>query len=411
MGDMLNISGMILRFGVALAIAVACSAADRDQGMDSEIVMLSEGELGPAVAPVYAKIPGFKFSRKSRVAQTTSRGACEQICSNQDICHSYSYSQKEGNCLWSTEKLAYDPHFVFFLKSKDGGSYNQFPGLVYHATGWLKSTGKTNAECQGLCNKAAACSAYSYRAEDKLCLMTGKGIGFNDSYDYFEKQGVGHKEFALKPKTAAATKPTKAKAATSKKPMTAVQMQESAVKAAISAAKAAMPAAPVTQNGEPPSVVAERLRAVKRWASEKLKKKDEEERLKLKASEISTKAKLQQQKGAEEKNEAKAKIASGKARADRQAARRTAAAQAKAQAMVKKVRLEATKASALAQLAQAAAEARAAKNSVEKSNKQVGKVKEVDVKKHALHVKEAGEKQKQHANNAEQLRLMKEKDA
>merc|ERR1711871_80026 len=148
-----------------------------------------------------------------------------------------------------------------------------------------------------------------------------------------------------------------------------------------------------------------------RWASEKLKKKDEEERLKLKAAEISNKAKLQQQKGLDEKNEAKSKIAAGKARADRQAARRTAAAKAKAQAMVKKVRLEATKASALAQLAQAAAEARAAKNTVEESNKQVAKVKEVDVKKHALHVKEAGEKQKQHANNAEQLRLMKEKDA
>lgn len=380
--------------------------------MDSEIVMLSEQELAPTVAPSYAKIPGFKFSRKSRVARTTSRGACEQICSNQEICHSYSYSQKEGKCLWSTEKLAYDPHFVFFLKTQDGtGSYSQFPGLVYHSTGWLKSTGKTNADCQGLCNKAAACSAYSYRAEDKLCLMTGKGIGFDDSYDYFEKQGVGHKEFALKPKTAvAAAKPTKAKAPKSKKP-NMVQMQESAVKAAISAAKAAMPAAPVVQNGEPPSVVAERLRAVKRWASEKLKKKDEEERLKLKASEISNKAKLQQQQGAEEKNEAKAKIAAGKARADRQAARRTAAAQAKAQAMVKKVRLEATKASALAQLAQAAAEARAAKNTVEKSNKQVGKVKEVDAKKHVLHVKEAAEKTKQRANNEEQLRLLKEKDA
>ena len=55
-------------------------------------------------------------------------------------------------CEWSTSKMQYDPEFVFNFKPANGGSYHQFPGLVYRATGWLKSEDKTESECAGLCD-------------------------------------------------------------------------------------------------------------------------------------------------------------------------------------------------------------------------------------------------------------------
>jgi len=48
--------------------------------------------------------------------------------------------------------MQYDPDFIFNFKPPDGGKYHQFPGLMYRATGWLKSEGKTESECAGLCD-------------------------------------------------------------------------------------------------------------------------------------------------------------------------------------------------------------------------------------------------------------------
>merc|ERR1719163_2708707 len=406
-----------LRFGVAmLVIVVAFSAPTVPGDGEGEIVMLSESELsaleakplGPA--PSYQKIPGFRFSFKSIPAKVDGRGPCEQICSSQPTCKPYSYSVKLRKCQWSTERMKYDPDFVFNSKPKSGESYTEFPGLVFQATGWLKAQGKTNADCAAMCNKAAACAAYSYRGRDKLCLLSGKGIGFHADYNYYEKRGLGHKDFGLRPKNARKVK--KAKVTTPAPAPNAGASKAQMLNAAVKAAKAAATTKTIIkQTGEPDSVVAERLRQVKKWAAEKIKKKEEEEKLKLKASEIDNKAKLDKQKGADEKREAKEKIAQNKARAEREAARRTAAAKEKAAAMVQKVRQEAKAAGGEAMLSQAAAEARAARVTVETAQKQVKKIKEVDAKKHKLRVKEIAEKQKQKANEDEQLKLVKEKDA
>merc|ERR1719399_627416 len=281
--------------GVAMVL-VAMSLATTDVDDGREIVMLGESETaGGGAANVYSKIPGFKFNFDTKAAKVDNREGCEKVCNGQSTCKSYSWAENLKECEWSTSKMQYDPEFVFNFKPANGGSYHQFPGLVYRATGWLKSEDKTESECAGLCDAAAACSAFSYRKVDSLCLLSGHAIGFDENFDYFEKAGA-HASFSLKAKAApdAAAAASKAKSTKSS--------QASMIQAAVEAAKAAVagitvsPPASSGAQGVPESQVAERLEAVKQWAAQKLKAKDDEEKLKMKAFELDANSKLENQK-------------------------------------------------------------------------------------------------------------------
>merc|ERR1712072_1185016 len=284
-------------------------------------------------------------------------GSCQRLCNSQPTCKSLSFNRVEGKCLWSTSRMAYDPNFVFNAKPQKGKEYLQFPGLVFHQTGWLKSEGKSEKECATLCNNAAACRSFSYRGMDKLCLLSEKAIGFHDEYNYYEKEGLGHREFALHAKNHITLPNAKKKKAGKAAPANAAS--EGAIKAALKAAMAAGASQkPVVQNGEPASVVAERLRAVKKWAEEKLTKKGEESAI----------------------------------------------------AMVDKVKATAKAATVASELQQARAEKKQASLTVEKASKQVQGIKEVDAKKQVLMKKEAAKKAKIRAAEEAKLRLIKEKN-
>lgn len=348
---------------IAVLLAIMATFADVSaEDSAADVVLLSEQELAlPVVkaAPTYAEIPGFKFNYNSHPAKVESKGECEQICNAQSTCKSYSYSESLHECEWSTSKMQYDPDFVFNFKPTNGKSYHEFPGLVYRATGWLKSEEKTNQECAALCDKAAACAAFSYRARDKLCLLSGHTIGFHEQFNYFEKEG-SHAEFALRPGDSKPHVPTTAA------PTPAAVSTTAVVQAAVDAAKAAAPSGPATViTGEPESVVAQRLQAVKDWAAQKIEQTNEESQLKIKAHEVDNKANIEKEKSAEEEKMTEEEIANNKAKAQAEADRQAQDARKKAEAMVEKVRLEAKEASVSAELSQAATEKRQAQVTVE----------------------------------------------
>merc|ERR1712093_665515 len=184
---------------VFVAIAVVFWTPDTmaSDEQDDTLVLLDEEGGAPAMAPSYHKIPGFRMEQGATAVKAGSKGSCQRLCNSQPTCKSFSFNRVEGKCLWSTSRMAYDPNFVFNAKPQKGKEYLQFPGLVFHQTGWLKSEGKSEKECATLCNNAAACRSFSYRGMDKLCLLSGKAIGFHDEYNYYEKEGLGHREFAL----------------------------------------------------------------------------------------------------------------------------------------------------------------------------------------------------------------------
>merc|ERR1719218_349127 len=322
----------------------------------------------------------------------------------------YSWAENLKECEWSTSKMQYDPEFVFNFKPANGGSYHQFPGLVYRATGWLKSEDKTESECAGLCDAAAACSAFSYRKVDSLCLLSGHAIGFDENFDYFEKAGA-HASFSLKAKAA----PDAAAAAAAKAKSTK-SSQASMIQAAVEAAKAAVagitvsPPANSGAQGVPESQVAERLEAVKQWAAQKLKAKDDEEKLKMKAFELDTNSKLENQKAELEKAAAKKEADARQKLAQQEAARKELAAQEHAAAMVEKVKLDAEKAAVQAEIATAGQEKRDAEAKSEAAKKDLADANEKTKKAEEQAKLKADAFKKMKTNTEQEVALVKEKD-
>merc|ERR1719487_1118506 len=396
--------------GVAMVlVAMALATTDVDDGR--EIVMLGESETaGGGAANVYSKIPGFKFNFDTKVAKVDNREGCEKVCNGQSTCKSYSWAENLKECEWSTSKMQYDPEFVFNFKPANGGSYHQFPGLVYRATGWLKSEDKTESECAGLCDAAAACSAFSYRKVDSLCLLSGHAIGFDENFDYFEKAGA-HASFSLKAKAA-----PDAAAAAASKAKSAKSSQASMIQAAVEAAKAAVagitvsPPANSGAQGVPESQVAERLEAVKQWAAQKLKAKDDEEKLKMKAFELDTNSKLENQKAELEKAAAKKEADARQKLAQQEAARKELAAQEHAAAMVEKVKLDAEKAAVQAEIATAGQEKRDAEAKSEAAKKDVADANEKTKKAEEQAKLKADAFKKMKTNTEQEVALVKEKD-
>jgi len=407
------VCGRRLAFAVAFVAIVAAFSTPDDASEDlGSLVMLSETETAPKAfgGPTYAEIPGFKFNYNTHPAKVASREECEQMCNSQKTCQSYSFAKKTNVCEWSTSKMQYDPDFVFNFKPANGIKYHEFPGLVYRATGWLKAEGKTKAECGGLCDKAAACAAFSYRERDQLCLLSGHSIGFHEDFNYYEKEGA-NQEFALRPNDKAKLPPSgKHPAQQASEEATVVSAAVHAAQQVVSAAESAAPAAAPIINGESPAVVAERLQAVKDWAAQKIKQEEENTQLKIKSNEVDNKAQVEEEKTKEEAKMTNDQIADSKAQAERKAERDADAARTKAAEMVKEVRLEAKEASVQAELSQAAAEKRDATVTVEKANKQLENVKEVDEKKAEQAKKELNEKAASKTNEDMQLKMIREKD-
>jgi len=200
-------------------------------------------------------------------------------------------------------------------------------------------------------------------------------------------------------------------------PTKAVDTQANMIEAAVTAAKAAVDqmsaqvanAVPAV-TGVPEAQVAERLEAVKQWAAQQLKAKDDEEKLKFKSYELDTQAQLTKQKDDLEKGFASEKNALEQARAEEEATEKQTKADEQAAHMVAKVKLDAEKASVTAELAAAAASKRdadaekaKATQDITDANEKVEKSKqELDDKKESF----GSEKEK----IEESTKLIREKD-
>jgi hypothetical protein len=192
-------------------------------------------------------------------------------------------------------------------------------------------------------------------------------------------------------------------------------MIDAAVAAAKSAADAAISESQKTARamglpGVPESQVEERLQAVKDWAADKLKQKDAEEKLKMKAYELDTQAQLERQKDDLEAKAAKLVTTNEKKAATEDAERTEKDAAAKSTSMLAKVKMEAEKASVAAQLAAAAKEKREAKSAVETADAKIADAKEGKEKATEESASKAAEFHRQKDNMVQRDKMIKEKD-
>jgi len=148
----------------------------------------------------YSKIPGFVMRAGATVMEQSSYLKCENKCSAEENCRSFSFREADKTCVWSISSLTFDPDFFFATKSANPNARNKyrvFAGMSYRTQGWTIVGGVAPSKCEAMCTASEMCKAYSSRAKDKLCLLGPKGVTYSPDFSYYEKKGIPYVPFPL----------------------------------------------------------------------------------------------------------------------------------------------------------------------------------------------------------------------
>merc|ERR1719502_286773 len=165
--------------------------------MESEAGIPAEGFNG-----AYRPIPGFAMRAGATVIKQATKMQCENKCTSEKDCRSFSYRMSDRTCIWSLSSLSFDPDFMFGVKSSNPNArskFREFDGMFYRSQGWTIVGGVSPARCRAMCVATKQCKAYSARARDKLCLMGPKGVAYSEDFTYYEKRGIPYVPFPLLP--------------------------------------------------------------------------------------------------------------------------------------------------------------------------------------------------------------------
>jgi len=386
------------RLGLAMLVISAAFASNEGLHHVAEVVQLGEGDEPvpelKVTASGYAEIPGFKFTNQATEVTVESKGECEAKCNQEPTCESYSYAKMSHECLWSTNKMQYDPDFIFSEKSSSGGSYHEFPGLVNSAgAGMIKINGRTAAQCEEACNAAVNCEAISYRARDMLCLLTGSSVGFHSEFDYFEKEGTNHKDF-------------------DERPVTTVDHEIAHTDATLDEHSQEHDIEPTsTEEHEGNSTdISARVEEVKEWANERIQKKDEEAKLKLKAEDVRDEEEFEKQKSVMNEKATEAKNKGDKIEEVSEKARQKLEKQMESEIDEEKVKFEESAATLRAKVAAVKAAEQEANTKTSEAKISVQSMIKHQQDLQGLEATEKEKAEKDAANSDLQLGLVKEKD-
>merc|ERR1712072_108225 len=168
---------------VALIYLSFSAAMEEETGLVEE---LREEAAVQGSTVTYTMVPGFAMRDGSTVVKGKDQNGCAAVCTGESTCRSYSFRTKDSACLWSTESLVFDPKFTMYVKAEHSSHkvFRTYPGLMYRASGWLKTTGKSRAQCQALCAKSKECKAACYRHADMTCLISAKGVSMSPDFNY-----------------------------------------------------------------------------------------------------------------------------------------------------------------------------------------------------------------------------------
>merc|ERR1711907_169768 len=197
--------GKILLVAVVVISSLASSTEDYAELSD----VLGAGELSlkgeKAPETTYSKIPFFALKYKAKKATNAKTvQQCQNLCSGNKVCKSFSFSVRKRDCLLSKTALAFNGHFTFYSKranpkkpDSDGGinpmsPYRDFVGLMYQGKDWTRYKGHSKESCEDLCNRAKdswgrTCHGFSYRLKDQTCLLSPFGVRYDTDYDYYER--------------------------------------------------------------------------------------------------------------------------------------------------------------------------------------------------------------------------------
>merc|ERR1711988_137526 len=185
----------------------------------------------------YNRVPGLFLRNGATTSKGKDLASCRLGCTADAKCRSFSYNPKSKECLISNEALRFDPDFLMETKAKRSKvkKFRKFPGLFYRYEGWLKVTGQTLSQCEAKCASSDKCNALCYRSKDMTCLLSPKGVSFEENFTYYMKKGIQTKTMPLKKDAGPRKAPEKKKPSKAKE---AKKKEDGAVKALMSAEQA-----------------------------------------------------------------------------------------------------------------------------------------------------------------------------
>jgi len=185
--------------------ATAAKMTEAKTRMDKENAEMDAAAAGKPVKYEYAKIPYFKgFAGSKEVKGLTQQGQCQNICNEQKLCKSFSWSQSMQLCFWSISAIDYDPHFVLGVRATQNlagspdAKFREFPGIKFINAQSKEKNGVSEADCQFTCESDLSCKSYSFKASNGFCAYGATGLSYDDEYTYFEKEAGQDKLDAMK---------------------------------------------------------------------------------------------------------------------------------------------------------------------------------------------------------------------
>merc|ERR1711937_1027409 len=155
----------------------------------------------------YSQISGFSMvGAGAKEFANKEKTKCRDECSTDTECKSFSWkspgnSDAEANCIMSKRSLSYDSNYVMYTKKTNGkAGFRDFTGVKSSESSKLREVdGKSDTECQNICEADAQCKAFSYSIpEDNInnakCILSREGILYSEAWTYYEKKGVEGEE-------------------------------------------------------------------------------------------------------------------------------------------------------------------------------------------------------------------------
>merc|ERR1712159_714322 len=155
----------------------------------------------------YSQISGFSMvGAGAKEFANKEKTKCRDECSTDTECKSFSWkspgnSDAEANCIISKRSLSYDSNYVMYTKKTNGkAGFRDFTGVKSSESSKLREVdGKSDTECQNICEADAQCKAFSYSIpEDNInnakCILSREGILYSEAWTYYEKKGVEREE-------------------------------------------------------------------------------------------------------------------------------------------------------------------------------------------------------------------------
>jgi len=174
----------------------------------------------------YRELKGYVHLEKSERMYYVDRAECEQHCTDDAKCQSYSWNELKKDCIISRTAMRYNEDYSYYSRLPPGeafgsvvGHYSVFTGLMYPSKSkFVHRPMISLEECQRMCDsdppqsetsherlgelvpdkkgymRGDGCSAFSYAARTEDCLLKGEPVPYSPKYDYFVKRSVEQKQ-------------------------------------------------------------------------------------------------------------------------------------------------------------------------------------------------------------------------